>query len=160
MCPSDITFCELLLLCRLSAMWCAFTSVVVEGSIPRVVPIRRRPRRRHSLTHGATTSPHTPEAPESIGGFQVFSRWMCVNCPAWKHAGIFYAIFCRPEGRLFCTLTTREVVTCRMKRISFRSMNERRANRERSPRRAALHPVRPAAGDRPPPGECHAAGPD
>lgn len=32
-----------------------------------------------------------------------------------------------------------------MKRISFRSMNERRANRERSPRRAALHPVRPAA---------------
>ena len=79
------------------------------------------------------------------GGFQVFSRWMCVNCPAWKHAGIFYAIFCRPEGRLFCTLTTREVVTCRMKRISFRSMNERRANRERLPRRAVLHPVRPAA---------------
>nr|DAT18787.1 MAG TPA: hypothetical protein [Caudoviricetes sp.] len=36
-----------------------------------------------------------------------------------------------------------------MKRISFRSMNERRANRERLPRRAALHPVRPAAANGP-----------
>nr|DAG76702.1 MAG TPA: hypothetical protein [Caudoviricetes sp.] len=32
-----------------------------------------------------------------------------------------------------------------MKRISFRSTNEQRANREKLPRRAALHPVRPAA---------------
>nr|DAY68699.1 MAG TPA: Terminase small subunit [Caudoviricetes sp.] len=44
---------------------------------------------------------------------------MCVNCPAWKHAGIFYAIFCRPEGRLFCTLTTREVVRMTDKQARF-----------------------------------------
>nr|DAN14126.1 MAG TPA: hypothetical protein [Caudoviricetes sp.] len=37
------------------------------------------------------------------------------------------------------------MVTWPTKKISSRSTNERRANRDRSPRRAALHPVRPAA---------------
>ena len=44
-------------------------SVGVEGSIPRAVPIRRRPRRRYSLTHGATYSP--PEAHVVGGGISL-----------------------------------------------------------------------------------------
>nr|DAL90115.1 MAG TPA: hypothetical protein [Caudoviricetes sp.] len=87
-----------------------------------------------------------------------------MNCSFWTFCRLtaFFSFLCfagcfqrshlpfrAVPGRLFCTLTTREVVTCRMKRISFRSMNERRANRERSPRRAALHPVRPAAANGP-----------
>ena len=52
------------------------------------------------------------------------------------------------SGRLF-DFTAREVVTWPTKKISSRSMNERRANRDRSPRRAALLPVRPAAANGP-----------
>nr|DAM96851.1 MAG TPA: hypothetical protein [Caudoviricetes sp.] len=48
------------------------------------------------------------------------------------------------SGRLF-DFTAREVVTWPTKKISSRSTNELRANRDRSPRRAALLPVRPAA---------------
>nr|DAM74222.1 MAG TPA: hypothetical protein [Caudoviricetes sp.] len=62
--------------------------------------------------------------------------------PAARRSGPF-------PGRLFCTLMLREVVTCPMKRTSFRSTNERRANRERSPRRAALPPARLAAASAP-----------
>ena len=57
----------------------------------------------------------------------------------------FFDIFAvRFSGRLF-DFTAREVVTWPTKKTSSRSTNERRANRDRSPRRAALLPVRPAA---------------
>nr|DAV16602.1 MAG TPA: hypothetical protein [Caudoviricetes sp.] len=68
---------------------------------------------------------------------------MCVNR---QHGNVLAFLISprRPSGRLF-DFTAREVVTWPTKKISSRSANERRANRDRLPRRAALHPVRPAA---------------